>query len=536
MRVGIAILLAQLGGCQLLASEGSRARKADAAAGAGGASGTSGGTAGSGGLAGGGASGAGAGAGGTSGPLAVSPMATSLLASAELAYRATGSGSGTVTWSVVEPGGGSVTPDGVYAAPLDEGTYHVRATTPSGSADASVVVRRVLAPVVLASAGTISSASGQSQQSHLAYVPSTGEWWLFYDSSARPTSLLTRHSSDFRTWTDGAELMLPLPSAGDGRNLAVFYRRLGGVDVVHVTQGTLGSARTRYHVKAVVRAGAIEFGRAREVNSGSGDDPDGAATLVTASGHVIDATGWLPTPRTDPLTPCGTGDVVVYEGDLDDGGTTSFDDMLYRQSVLWCVPQTVNARLLLESEGTVYHLFEDGGPGSDPTNVLFVIRPASGGWLPPEPASGPAVRPPAVFAREAPYNVDDWTAIDLGGRIHAVRRLVDGGFEHRRKRAGDAVAWDDGDVIPSDPQRVGSGLFLGRYGTGLVLVAMGQDDTLRYIFWNGRGWGRWISLVAPQGRVRGYLSGAMPEGDARPALLWTQVSGNDFDLVGVQLP
>ncbi len=32
-----------------------------------------------------------------------------------------------ITWDVIEPGGGTITPAGVYTAPLQAGTYHVEA-------------------------------------------------------------------------------------------------------------------------------------------------------------------------------------------------------------------------------------------------------------------------------------------------------------------------------------------------------------------------------------------------------------------------
>ncbi len=42
----------------------------------------------------------------------------------------------TVTWSVEEPNGGSVTEEGVYKAPMNTGTYHVKATS---TLDAEVI-------------------------------------------------------------------------------------------------------------------------------------------------------------------------------------------------------------------------------------------------------------------------------------------------------------------------------------------------------------------------------------------------------------
>ena len=48
-----------------------------------------------------------------------------------------------VTWAVVEPGGGAITPNGSYTAPAKFGTYHVKATRqdyPQLSATADVTV------------------------------------------------------------------------------------------------------------------------------------------------------------------------------------------------------------------------------------------------------------------------------------------------------------------------------------------------------------------------------------------------------------
>jgi hypothetical protein len=57
-----------------------------------------------------------------------------------------------VTWSVVEAGGGTITTAGVYTAPAVAGTYHVRATSkadPSKSATATVRVRAAGGSIVI---------------------------------------------------------------------------------------------------------------------------------------------------------------------------------------------------------------------------------------------------------------------------------------------------------------------------------------------------------------------------------------------------
>ncbi|OAI41916.1 hypothetical protein AYO41_05040 [Verrucomicrobia bacterium SCGC AG-212-E04] len=78
----------------------------------------------------------------------LAPAGAALLTGATQTFSAVTSVPGTVTWSVVEPGGGSVTPAGVYTAPPIAGTYHVRAITarnPAASVEAEINVVAVSA-------------------------------------------------------------------------------------------------------------------------------------------------------------------------------------------------------------------------------------------------------------------------------------------------------------------------------------------------------------------------------------------------------
>lgn len=75
----------------------------------------------------------------------ISPKTANLAPTATQQFTATVTGSANtlVSWTVDEPGGGSVTVDGLYSAPAAGGTYHVRATSqasPSASDAATVIV------------------------------------------------------------------------------------------------------------------------------------------------------------------------------------------------------------------------------------------------------------------------------------------------------------------------------------------------------------------------------------------------------------
>lgn len=73
----------------------------------------------------------------------VSGDSSPLAAGASRPFTASASNKASITWSVVETGGGSITQSGVYTAPAIPGTYTVKATaqgTPSASGTASVPV------------------------------------------------------------------------------------------------------------------------------------------------------------------------------------------------------------------------------------------------------------------------------------------------------------------------------------------------------------------------------------------------------------
>jgi len=82
----------------------------------------------------------------TPGTLCIMPRLSAIETGGSIHFSAfvIGSQGGDFSWSVVEDGGGSITGDGVYTAPLKAGSYHVRATSmadPGKSSTALVVVK-----------------------------------------------------------------------------------------------------------------------------------------------------------------------------------------------------------------------------------------------------------------------------------------------------------------------------------------------------------------------------------------------------------
>jgi len=90
--------------------------------------------------------------------VALSPVGISLWTGGTQIFTATVTGSTqtAVTWSVVEPSGGSITSAGVYTAPASAGTFHVKATS---QADAAQSAQAAVTVSVQPPAGACNSAA-----------------------------------------------------------------------------------------------------------------------------------------------------------------------------------------------------------------------------------------------------------------------------------------------------------------------------------------------------------------------------------------
>ncbi len=427
---------------------------------------------------------------------------------------------GDVTWAIAS-GGGGITSAGVYSAPAADGPVVVRATAStdaSRSATATIAVTRVVTPAAIADVGATIGPSGYAAQTHVVY--DAGTWWLFYESAADPMHLLTARSADFATWSPGASVALPVALSGDGRDLAVTDRVLGGHHVVHLSIG--GTGRSRYHVRAVLAGGAIAFGAPRLTNTGGAVDPDGPAVAILPSGLVIDGTGWDATPATGALHPCGDGDVEMFTSASPDDGTTSFDAVTFAREVIWCVNDRVNARQLVVDGETLIELFEDGAEAPDPVNVLMTIRQPAGSWLPDETTY---TVPPSVFATDTTFAASDWMAVAQGRQLHAVRRVgAAGAYEHRILDLDQPTSWTTGQPIDDDASS-GPGLLLEPYGTGILALAIGPGGAIDYTFYAGTAWSAWTALSS-------VATGRTGIAGTPGAVWWTEGTR----LVGARLP
>jgi len=102
----------------------------------------------------------------SSASITIEPATAAVDACGSQVFAVTGAAVGDLSWSVEEPGGGTVA-DGAYVAPSGPGTYHVVASLrsdPSRAARAAVTVgpERVIAVAVDPAAATVASGGARS--------------------------------------------------------------------------------------------------------------------------------------------------------------------------------------------------------------------------------------------------------------------------------------------------------------------------------------------------------------------------------------
>jgi len=375
---------------------------------------------------------------------------------------------------------------------------------------------------LIALAGSVSSATGKAQQTHVFYAPASQTWWLFFLDGGDPNVMKTRFSKTFDSWSDGPKLTLPIPHDGDGRNFSVVSKTIGGADVLHLALGLRVSAseRRHYHVRATLSP-ALAFGPPVLVRTLVHDepklDPEGTVSALAQDNALYDMSPWTPDNLDAGIDVSGgLGNANAWRS-TDDG-------MSFALEHIERVSEYVNANAFVPlSSGEALAFWEAGDKEPDASNVRFSRRTST--W------SGPS----SVFDPDATQSDNDWNVVRVRDNdVHAVRRTSAGAYEHRRY---DGNAWSPGNAIPASSAKFGSGIFLATDSKDVMLYAIAADaaSTVVTTRWNGTAWSMWSAFVVGVTDVpaaRNFLSG-WSDGAGKVALIWTQTSGGAFEIDGV---
>ncbi len=372
----------------------------------------------------------------------------------------------------------------------------------------------------LADAGHVGAATGDAQQTHVIWAAADKRWWLFYIDDDT-TTLKTRSSPDFVTWTDGASLTLLHTNAGEGRNFSVAYASIVGADVVHVSfSHDAGGTQYHTHTRAVIQGGAIAFGASAEVCSfadSSGGAPDSPAALLQSDGTVWDSTGDVKSQNTS----AGHYNEDVFLSSSKDTGT-SWNDV-FDQTTVEVVNNAANARQLLVAADVVA-LWEGGDQEPNPNNVHAAVF-QQGSWGSPGSIFPDAVQDP-----------NDWDGVALrvgsSFEVHVVRARLAGGYDHALGTTT-ATSAPAPETMARSP---GSGLVLLADPDHMALVDTSADGSLQMSKWSQAQWSSWSPLTAPG--IRHALSGYCPDLSAHPealgcAVIWTVPINSGVQIAGM---
>jgi hypothetical protein len=399
--------------------------------------------------------------------------------------------------------GNVVLPDGASSSSSSTGGPSVDGAT----SDAPKQDVLPSSPVVIAPNASAYAAGGP-QQHHVHFASNLGAYVVFYLSANDKTSLHTRITPDFVTFTEGPSLALPHPHDNEGRNFDVAYANIGGADIFHLAISIHDGPRFSFRARGrATKGGVLTFDAPSELDHDSSTfemlDPDGPTVAILSSGRVIISSGYNGVQG-------HTANAVLWVANQPEKGAVEWDHTFAAGVELEIANQSVNARSLVAYPGGALLTWERGDQEPRPTKLAYA-RYDGANWT---GVSDVTFTPTA-------FDMADWDQVATGdGRMHVVR-YANGSYEHRYFDP----AVHDGAALAALDHSVGDGIvMLAKGASPSAFVLTKSDRTLKRSTLDESAWSAWSDVVPGDGQ-RSHLSG---NGDV---VLWQRGS----DLVGLRL-
>ena len=331
-------------------------------------------------------------------------------------------------------------------------------------------------------AGT--TGSGLGTERHIIYAVNSARWWAFAFTSTNVIS--TWYSSDGSSWTAGATHTLGANHNSEGRSLAVAYKNISGVDVVHIGYigGTL-TAATPWLVRATISSTTITFhtsdtqlngGNTTNITSptfsGGSMELDSNSRAYFANGLCFNTTGFQQ-------------DIDNARSTADPGGAEQATAVTWTMQDIDSSPANeCKSNYLCDTGSGNMGLLADNGSGTSNNTAVLWFTWNGTTWSSSSSATG------TVTA----FDKDDWGAVlRTTSDVHLVYRSGSSSWVHRR---WNGTSWGAGQSIPTQASKAGGGVALASDGTSVWLFAIDSDsaNTVRYIKWDGSAWGSWAAL------------------------------------------
>ncbi len=376
------------------------------------------------------------------------------------------------------------------------------------------------------STGSVATATGLPQQTHVFFVPSSGLWWLFYiDDDAMHLKAVS--SSDFCTWSNPTSIALPATNAGEGRNFSLAYKNIDNTDVVHITVSHRVSdlVGTRSHGRVTLMNSMLVAPAAPSQVASIAFDAgamqmlppfDGTVTGIDGQGYVTDFSGWTIEAMNGQW-----GDSDAWRSTSPDTGLAGWAGGFAPFKTIGGARSVSNARHV-EPFGTQGLLaLWSFLPTDGTTNGIYASLSDAGSW--------PAV-PTQLLADAGSEDAGEWTFYkESDTKAHLVRRASAGSLDYLQFDGSGFAS------SASPPTLTGaSGVFLAGSASGLLLYSIASDGTIMKTRYDGSAWSAWQAFVQGTGATRQHLAGYASGG--RAALLWMEGTGTSYGIVGTLLP
>lgn len=321
--------------------------------------------------------------------------------------------------------------------------------------------------------GTLAGTTGLGS-SRQVVTTASGDLWAFGFTGT--VTLASWYSQDGgATWTAGATLALASAHLGEGRNLQVGYKSIGGVDVVYIgivykSSTSLGARE----IRATIAGTTLTFHSS--VTSVASPTADGDS-LFWAGGD-IGFTSDNKVHWSSSYAAGGNGDVNVSDSTADAGGAEQ------QTPVTW-TPHVVDSSVLKENRSagivdlgaTTAALIADDGSAASTTTGLDWHAWNGSAWNTDNTNQ-------KVTGAISAIDKNDWGFVKVAfNDVHVVYRDSTGTLIHRRYNGS---VWQAGQAIPAQTCLAGGGIGLQSDGANVWLTVIDTDaaNTIRRIGWS----------------------------------------------------
>lgn len=374
---------------------------------------------------------------------------------------------------------------------------------------------------------SFSASTGRPCQGHLVYGVNNAKWYCFWISSTQTLNL--SYSPTFASWTTSSTpLALANIHNNEGRDFAFANVSILGNDYVHMNSTyAVGTSSTKsYHARFKLDNGVNPNTGWTTTNSetqittrsvSSSGIPSGASTIVDSTGKVSDGNSFL-----------SSGSAMT------DQRFAQFANADTAAAWTLTVPGAFPAAYTTTNYVTSM-AFADLGSG----NLLSVCDNASASgsmtnleWSKWTTSWSTAA---TVTAGITSTSSNFWGMVArTPTEVHVVA-LSDNASTYVH-RIFNGTSWANGASIPSVTPVTNGGIFLATNGTSVWMFVISAGNAIGYIVYSGGAWsGSWTNLVPSSSNQRSYLTGYPLVSAGAIGVIWTELVGATYSIVGTTL-